>query len=455
LQFANKENMRAPGPTLLHVLRQLPLIIGDRLAWMTDLQRRYGDVVRIPLGPRVVHGVFHPDGIRHVLVTNAKNYWKGRTFAKTASYLGNGLATSEGAEWQTQRRRMNPSFQRQALHSLSAILVQNGTLMLERWRAAARAGVVVDLALEFQRLALEGVARALFGSEIPEKRITDIVAAFRLAFHYTTQRTLIPFNIPESFPLPGTAKLRRALRLLDDEVYRVIAAERNRATPSGTLLSLLVHATDPLTGETMSDQQLRDEVMTLLIAGTDTTGNTLSWLFYNLHRYPEVRARVLEETAAVVGSRPPAEEDIARMDYTRRVAEETLRLFPQNWVMSRDAWDEDCIGGYTIPAGSTVFLGVYITHRRPDFWEDPEKFDPDRFLPERQAARTALCYLPFGAGSRKCIGGTFAFMEIGVAVPMILQRFQIELVAAESVRRNATWSLWPKPGLFARLREIH
>lgn len=438
----------APGPGRLEVLGSLPLILGDRLGWMEEVFRKHGDIARLPLGPRTVHVVFHPDYIRHVLVTNAKNYWKGRTFEKTSGYLGKGLATAEGEAWQAQRRRMNPQFHRDALAGLSSIVCACIDRMLDRWSGAAKKGELVDLSVELQRLAMEVVARSLFGSEVLEEKIAAIIQSIKVALAYTTARTLNPFDVSERLPLPGNLKFRKAIAVLDEVVYGIIEEERRRQPPSGNLLSLLIHARDPETGLGMPAEQLRDEVMTMFLGGTDTSGNTMSWVFYNLHRHPELRERVTRE-AERAGSIP----DPAKLDLARRVTEETLRLYPQNWVGSRDAYAADTIGGYEIPAGSTVFLGVYIAHRRADFWKDPLAFDPDRFLPEAVKGRHPMAYLPFGAGTRKCIGFHFAMMEITSTIAMALRRFSFELVDAKSIRRHASWSLWPKPAMLARLVE--
>ncbi|HEY2955252.1 MAG TPA: cytochrome P450 [Candidatus Eisenbacteria bacterium] len=433
-------------------MRRLPLILGDRLRWMTEIHREYGDVVRVPMGPRTVYALFHPDAIGHVLVANAKNYWKGRAFEKAAGTIGRGLVTAEGAEWQIQRRRMNPHFHREALKDLTGIMVQSIEGMLEGWAKAAAEERTLDLAVEFQRLAIGTVVRAFFGLQVEERKIADLVKTFRTALGFTTRRALNPFDIPESWPLPSNLAFRRAVRLMDEIVRGMIREERARSIASPTLLGALVRAADPESGERMSEQQLRDEVLTMCLGGTDTSGNTLSWVFYNLERYPELQMRVRAEVGAALAGGAPTVETLERLACTRRFIDETLRLFPQNWVGARDSRGPDEIGGYAIPANVTVFLGVYRVHRRRDLWgEDAESFDPDRFLPERTAGRHPMQYLPFGAGSRKCIGYHFALMEIALATAMALDRYEFRIVDADRIRRDAGWSLWPKPGLRVKL----
>ncbi len=439
---------KAPGPNFFQVAKSLPLILNDRLKWMESLHANFGDVVGIRLGPRKIYAVFHPDYIRHVLVTNAKNYWKGRTFEKTQAYLGKGLATVEGPTWQVQRRRMNPQFHRDALKSLLPAIDLVIDRLIGRFEAKAISGELVDLALEFPRLAMEVVARSFFGVEVPQEKIEKIIDAFKESLEFTTARTLNPFDIPESIPLPSNIRYGKAIRLLGDVVYGMIETEKKKEN-SPTLLSMLIRASDPETGTGMTAKQLRDEVMTMFIGGTDTSGNTLSWIFYNLGRHPEVQNRVRAEVIRADGG---VELNPENLMYTQRMIEETLRLFPQNWVGSRDSYRDDEIGGVHIPGGSTVFLGVYVAHRRQDFWTNPLQFDPDRFLAENSAGRHPMAYMPFGAGQRKCIGYHFAMMEFLLAIPKILHRFEFDVVGIEKIKPHPTWSLWPKPGVPVKLR---
>lgn len=441
--------MNAPGPTRTQVISDFNNILNHRLDWIYDLQKKYGDVVRIPLGHRVSYAVFHPDLFRHVLVANAKNYWKGRTFEKAAGYLGRGLATNEGKPWQIQRRRMNPHFHRQALANLSETMVFVIEKVLDRWEQQARAGKELVLADEFQRLALEVVVRSLFGTDVAEEKISDVISAFKTALVFTTKRTMNPFDVPDWLPLSSNREFKKAISFLDEVVEEMIRKEYEN--PKGTLLSVLLSAQDPETGECMSPKQVRDEVMTMFLGGTDTSGNTLSWVLYNLNRYPQMMTDLRAEVESVLGSEPFRVEKMGELKLLKRIVDETLRLYPQNWTMSRDNYEQDTLGGYTIPKGSTVFLGVYVAHRRPDFWTDPERFDPDRFLPENLKGRHALAFLPFGGGPRKCIGYPFAQMEFAVALSRIVQRFDVEILNMDQVTTNPTWSLWPKPGLQARV----
>lgn len=442
---------QAPGPRGLPIVGILPLLLGDRLGRVLKLQARYGDVVRLRVGTRRHHLFCHPDHIQHVLAGNASNFSKGRTFAKTSAYLGQGLATSSGELWKKQRRVMQPQFHREALADLADIMVRGVQSVAERWERAAHRDEPVDVSRDMQGMAMDVVARTLFGYEVPEENVREIVTAIRVALHHTTKRVINPIDIPDRWPTRGNLRFKKALATLDSAVGDIIRTQRSAEAPTATLLSMMLHATDPETGEGMSDQQLQDEIMTLFLGGTDTSGNTLTWVFYVLDRYPELRERLLEELSAAGTGDAPRAESLEHLDFTTRLVQETLRLFPQNWVMSRDTIADDEIGGYHIPGGTTVFLGIYATHRHADFWDEPSRFDPDRFTEARSAGRHRFAYLPFGGGQRKCLGYAFAMMEATLALALLVPRFSVELLDPE-VRPHPKWSLAPRGGLWARLR---
>ena len=443
--------MVAPGPSFLEVLWHLPSLFWRRLAFMYHVHEKYGDIVRLPFGPRVVYAVFHPDLARQVLISDHKRFWKGRTFQKTATYLGDGLATSEGAYWKSQRRRMNPDFHRRSLASLSPLMIKHITALVERLDGHARSGQPVDLREEFARVAMEVVTRTMLGSYVDDEQIPEIVEAFQVSLRFTARRALSPVDIPEALPIPSNLRFRRAVQLLDAVVYGFIEAEAKRDTPSDTLLGRLMAATDLTSGERMQPKQLRNEAMTIFLGGTDTTGNTLSWSAVTLDRHPAVRAKVDAEIAAQVSGAVPTPDEARRLPYLQAVLKETLRQYPQNWVMSRDALVDVELGGHTVPAGSTVFIGTHVIHHRPDLWEEPAAFRPERFLGDAGQGRHPLAWFPFGAGPRKCIGMAFATLEMSYAIPMIRKRFELELLEPDRIDTHATWSLWPRPRVLARV----
>lgn len=436
---------KVPGPSFFEFAANTHKLIWNRLDYLEEVHRKYGEIVKLPFGVRTSYIIFHPDLFQQVLVSHHKKYWKGRTFEKASGYLGKGLATSEGEEWLTQRRKMNPHLHREALSGLSELMVNNVDKMLDRWDEKRKKGEMIEATTEFQRLAMEIVARALLGAHVPESDINEIIEAFKYALKFTVDRTLNPLDISESLPLPSNIKFKKAMDFLDSVVYRMITEERKRETPSGTLLSMLVYAEDPETGARMTDKQLRDEVLTMFLGGTDTSGNTMSWTMYNLFAHQDIYKKAASEVDAALQGRTPGFMDLANLAYVKRVIEETLRLFPQNYIMSRDNLEDDVIAGYNIPKDSTVFLGVWVAHRRPDFWENAMTFNPDRFLPENLKGRHQQVYIPFGGGPRKCIGFQFAFMEMTFAMSRIVQRFNFEITNFSKIKPTPTWSLWPGP----------
>lgn len=436
------------GPRGWPLLGVLPHLLGDRLSYMLSLQKQYGDVVTLPVGPLKSYVLYHPDDIQQVLFKRHSKYFKGRSFEKTKDYLGNGLATSEGDFWASQRRRMGGHFNWSTLSQLTDLMLIEIDKFIDSLIERSKKGESVDISTEFQRLALKTIVRTLFGSAIPTGDVEKLVESFRYVLKHTLNRIVLPFDIPNSFPLPSNLKFNRELGVMDSVVAKLIKEESERKTPSQTLMGILVRATDPEGKDQslMSQKQLRDEIMTLFLGGTDTSGNTMGWTTYNLARFPAVMAKAREEVDNLIGQRPPTFQDFEKMSFVKSVISETLRLFPQNWIMSRDTLEEDEIRGVKIPKGKTVFMAVYSVHRDPRFWDDPLKFDPGRFQ-TGENLKHPVCYLPFGGGPRKCIGFHFAYLEMTLAIARLLQRTQLQFTNLESVRPDPQWSLMMKPGL--------
>ena len=425
-------------------------MLRDPLGALGAYAREHGDVVRVPLGPRTVYLVAHPDLIKHVLVDHAQHYSKGRTWEKTRSYLGDGLATAEGELWRRQRRLMQPQFHRDAIGGLAVLIARTIDQTIARLDERARAPEPVDLAAELMRMTLAVLASALFGGAV-KTDVTGFTQAFQVALEHTTARVLSPIDIPDFLPTPGNLRFKRARATLDRVVLGVLQERRHSKEQTPDLLGMLIAATDPQTGEGMGDGQLRDEIITLFLGGSETSANALAWAFYLLAKHPEMEARVRQEAEQVLGDRPPSLEDLPRLRLCTAVFEESMRLYPQNWVMSRDTIEADVIGGFHVPGRATVFLGVHAMHRDARFWDSPETFDPERFLPERAADRHPFAYLPFGGGQRKCIGNHFALLEGTFALAMILRAFAVELVPGHEVTADAKFNLRPKNGVLARL----
>jgi cytochrome P450 len=444
----------APGPRGLPLLGNLIPFRRNVLQLLLDSRRQFGDIVRFRLGPFVIHLVAHPEHIKYVLLTNQHNYNKDtRSTAKIRGVTGEGLLTSNGDVWRRQRRMSQPVFQAQRLNAFTEIMTGATAAMLRRWRDDYKPGQPLDIASEMMRLTCAIVARALLGADLSGD-LDDIEDAATAVMEHTYQRLEAVVDLPPWCPTPRNRRFRRALAQLDQIVCRVLHERQQGPADSANLLSLLLHSRDEETGQGMSAAQLRNEAITLLLAGHETTANTLTWTWYLLSRHPSVARQVRAEIVEVLGARTPTAADVPRLAVTLRVVQEALRLYPPIWIMERHALADDVIAGYHIPAGSTVAISPYVTHRHPDFWDNPEGFDPDRFLPEQFTEARRQAYLPFGVGQRLCIGNNFALLEARLIVAMVLQVFWLDLVPGCRVVPKPGITLRTQTGLPMTLRSV-
>ena len=408
----------------------------------------YGDVV----GMRFAHAhyflVNSPETVHHVLVDNNRNYRKSPNYKGLKLVLGEGLVTSEGEFWRRQRRLSQPAFHRDRVASFAGAMVDETDRMLTRWEG--RVGEVIDVHAEMMNLTLRIVARTLFSTAVgPEA--DAIREALGVAIHHANDYAEALIKPPQWLPLPKNFRFRRSMRTLDSLVFRIIDARRRGENADATdLLALLMAATED--GRGMSDRQLRDEVMTLVMAGHETTANALAWTFYLLSRDPEVERRLRRDVSAAIGERAPDAEDAPRLRYSRMVVEESMRLFPPVWAIERQAVEDDVVGGFRIPKHALVAVSPFLLHRHRAYWENPEGFDPDRFSPEQAERRPKFAYLPFGGGPRQCIGMGFALMEAQMILARIVQRFRLDLVSGHRVEPEPVVTLRPRAGLPMRVR---
>lgn len=408
---------------------------------------QHGDVIGYRVGWMMRYLLRNPDHIEQVLQKNYKNYSKGALDYKVLGWMvGNGLLTSDGAFWLRQRRLAQPAFHRRRIAALGTLMTNATEAMLERWREPIAQGRTFDVSQSMMELTLRIVSEALFGSDVSAHSRT-IAQAFDVLNEQIVTRFRSLWLIPPVLPTPRDRAFRAALQTLNQAVYEIIAERRRHNEDRGDLLSMLMLTRDEETGETMNDRQLRDEVMTLMLAGHETTATTLTWTWYLLSEHPDVARRLREELAAVLGGRTPTMSDVPNLVYTRMVIEESLRLYPPAWVTVRKVDNDDIIGGYHIPAGSTVVVSAYVLHRNPTFWPDPERFDPERFTPERVAERPRFAYIPFSAGPRQCIGNTFALVEAQLILATIAQRYHLDVAPGHRVAPEPLITLRPKGGM--------
>ncbi|HLM58406.1 MAG TPA: cytochrome P450 [Pyrinomonadaceae bacterium] len=431
-----------------------PEAMGDPLAFYMRVWPEHGDVVQ--LSAMLVYKwylVVHPDGVERVLQTNQANYRKAGIFKKSLGLVvGRGLVTSEGDFWRRQRRLAQPAFHRQRLALLAETMARACAETAERWEQTfARTGERFDVAEEMTALTMRIAAETLFGADISADRLR-FSRALKVALAHISNRMRNPFVLPESIPSAHNRRFNQARRELDEIVFRIIEGRRRDAADRGDLLSMLMLARDEESGDQMNDRQVKDEVMTLLIAGHETTAAGLAWTWYLLSRNPRARGLLTAELSSTLGGRAPAAEDLPRLSYTRAVFEETMRLYPPAWGQPREAVEDDEIGGFKIKAGRLVLVSQFLTHRHPDFWERPEEFEPERFTPEKAAARPRFAYYPFGGGARQCIGNHFALMEAQLVIAALAQRFSLEVPEGSEPELDATFSLRPRGGVTVTLK---
>ncbi len=437
---------RVPGPSMAHTLGISRQMRRDVLSYLASLPAEYGDVVRVPYLAWSFYFINSPSGVKRVLQENNPNYDK-RSFdyGVLRDVLGAGLLTNEGESWLHQRRLMQPAFHRQRLAAFGTVITGAAKPMLRRWDVAVSTHMRLDIAGEMMRLTQRIVGQALFSVDLTRES-RAVGDAFQTVSRIITEYVYQPFP-PLSWPTPRGREYQRAKAELSRVVFQIIDERRRSGDKHADLLAMLLAARDADSGQGMTDQQVHDEVLTLLLAGHETTSNLLSWTWYLLARHPEVEAHLHDELAGVLAGRVPTVDDLPRLPYTRQVLDESLRLYPPAWSINRRAIAEDQVDGYHIPANALIILSPYTTHRHPAYWSDPERFDPERFTPERIAGRPHFAYYPFGGGPRQCIGNTFALMEAQLLLAAIAQRFRTRLAPGQVVEPEPLITLRPRGGL--------
>ena len=435
-----------PGPRGHGFAGVVPEFRRDPLGYALSLSRNYGDTVRLRFGPAYTWLINHPDLIKRVLQENNKNYHRNDFLINVLKIVSDeNLFTSNGEFWLRQRRLMQPAFHRQRIMRFAQIMVEQAALALERWEpAGAGAPLLVDQ--EMMRITLGVVGRALFGVDLSGQ-----ASVFGPAFTTTTEYLNYRFNhllyVPLWVPNRRNREFKQAVRTVNANVDALIRARRTAAAATEDLLSMLMDARDPETGAAMSDVQIRNEATTMIFAGHETTANTLTWAFYLLSQNPAAERKLGDELDRVLDGRLPGADDLPALRYTRMIVDETLRLYPPAWAITRQAREADRLGDYQIPARTGILIAPYVTHRDPRWWDNPEQFDPERFTPERSAGRPPLAYLPFGAGPRMCIGNVFALTEATLVLATIAQRYRLRLAPGAAVEPLPIFTLRVKGGL--------
>jgi len=446
--MANRRITRPPGPEPHFLIGNFPLGRPDPLAVFTGWAREFGDIFYYRAGWIHVYFLNSPELIESVLVTNQQNFRKDRVIQNSRWFLGQGLLTSEGGEWLRQRRLSQPAFHRERLALYARIINACAEEMLDSWKD----GENRDVHQEMMQLTLRVVAKVLFSVDVKNES-KEVAAALNLLMkHSSGARMLLPPWV-RYLPLPFLIRVRRAVRQLDEVVYRIIRERRRSENDNGDLLSMLMSARDE-DGSRMTDRQLRDEVMTFLLAGHETTALSLSWAWYLLSENPEAENKLHHELARVLDGKNPSFEDLPRLCYTEAVVKESVRLYPPAWSLARTAAEDFEIGGYLVPAGSNVVMSQWIMHRDPRFFPSPEQFDPGRWFEEHTQRLPRFAYFPFGGGPRYCVGASFAMMEATLLLAAIAQRFRLRMVPGHKVVPVPSITLRPKYGIKMSLHQI-
>jgi cytochrome P450 len=443
-----------------YLLGDLPRLRTEVLGIFTESARENA-VTPFRIGPKQAFLIGDPALVRHVLVENQANYDK-RTpaFRSVSVALGNGLLTSNGAFWRRQRRIAQPAFHADKLERLAPIFSRLAAECGDRWERAASEGVPVDACADMMRTTLEGVAECLFGADLSDKA-ADIYRLFPTILNELARRVTSGMALPLWIPTQGNRGLRAALREFQGIVDGMIERKRARISEAGEggssppdLLTVLMSSKDEETGETMSDRQLRDEVMTMLIAGHETTANALSWIWYLLDRHPEEQEVLREEVVRELAGETPSFANIHRLKRLRMVFMEALRLYPPVWMIDRRALGPDRLGETQVSKGDLVIISSYAIHRKPDLWKDPDLFRPERFEPGHEEQPNKYAYLPFGSGPRVCMGMGFAMIESQIILATLLSRFRARLREPAAISPRPIVTLRPEKPILLQLEKL-
>ncbi len=437
-----------PGPKGLPLFGNVFEPRGDAVGYFTKCVREYGDIVFLRFLGVPMCFVNRPEFIESVLVTQSGNFEKSKDYRALRRVLGNGLLTSEGEFWRRQRKLVQPAFHQERIAAYAEVMVGFTRRMLASWSD----GQELDIHEAMMRLTLDIVAKTLFDTDVSHEA-EDVTAALDVLMGKFMRQAGFAFLLPKFVPIPTTSRLQRAVRQLDKVIYGIIRQRRLSGVMSGDLLSVLLRAKDD-EGIGMTDRQLHDEVMTLFLAGHETTANALSWTWLLLGRHPEAAEKLNEELRAVLGGRTPTPADLPRLVYTDRVLRESMRMYPPVWIIGRRALAPFRLGEYELPAQTNVLMSQLILHQDARYFPVPGQFDPDRWRSDdpRCSSLPRFAYFPFGGGPRVCIGAGFATMEAVLLLATIAQQFQVNLIPGQNVEMLPSVTLRPKSGIRVTLK---
>jgi cytochrome P450 len=444
------------GPKGYPIVGVLPMLRSNTLGFLQETARKYGDIVPLSILMTTAYLLNHPDHVEHVLQRNHRNYRKTPMLSKLRPVLGDGLFMSEGDLWTRQRNLIQPSFHKERVDALASRMADVIAAHLKTWDRRVVSGEVFNLSDDVSFLTLEIALQTMFGTGLGQDG-AEFAQAMKTVHDISAKRIWKFTGITERLPTRQNRDFNDAVRFLHGVVDRIINERRSQPDAQNDLLSILMSARDADTDETMTDRQLRDEVMTLMLAGHDTTATMMAWAILLLSQNKPQLEALRDEVDVVMAGRLPEAADMKSLEYTRRVLQEVARLRPSFWWFARVAINDDNIAGQPIKAGTTVFISQYLIHTLPTVWDEPERFDPDRFLAHNVAQRSKFSYFPFGAGPRVCIGSAFAMMEMQFALAMIFRRYDVEIKSSPNPAFGNLITLRPVKDIeaAARLRLRH
>lgn len=423
----------------------------DPLTFYMDNMHQYKDIVHIKLASNDYYVVYEPYMVKHVLQANNKNYRKADSYKPLRMFLGNGLLHNEGESWRKHRKISQPAFHKEKLSALAGTMQTESQKMIEKWKAMD-AGKPVNISMEMMEITAEIVAKAIFSTDVHGYTNT-IHASIVAGMSFATKRLSSMIKWPLYIPVPMNVNMKKAHRNLESIIFKFVNERKKNGESKNDLLDMLLNARYEDTGEPLSSTQLRDELMTLFGAGHETSANALTWTMYLLEKNPDKLRLLQQEVDEVLAGRVPALDMLPQMQYTYQVILESMRLMPPAWQIGRKAIYDDHLGDYRVPKDYNIFIPVYAIHRNPEYWKNPDEFEPDRFLPENEEARPSYTYIPFGGGPRMCIGSNFAMMEMQIILPMIVRHFTWKLADDTCIESEPLITLRPKYGMAMHLHQ--
>lgn len=442
-----------PGPNGLPLVGCLNRVLRNPMTFFTDVATTYGGIARIPLGRDLVYLVSEPTLLYELLVTNRQKYKKNIRYRHARELVGQGMLLSEGEVWKRQRRITQPAFKVGYITEQIGWMADITSKFLDRWDTFAINGKPIDVEPEFVRLAQLLAGRFVLGPgfEAIAERLYGVSAEIKASWPKP------PGNLISSLiKVRSKAKFtcfQSILKKLDDCVYQYISDERESDFEDSGILSRLVKSSCQ-EGQQFTEKELRDQLLTLFFAGHETSATAMCWIHYFLSENPSVRQKLRQEVESILGQRRPTYEDLEKLQYTEQIVQESLRIYSPIHAISRVAVEDNRIGGYLIPAGSTIYISLYATHHLPQYWQNPEGFDPERFTPKRCSMRSGFVYIPFAAGHRNCVGFNLATIELKMMIAQLAQRYELDLLPRHRIEPVAGTTMYPRNGMKMIVRKI-